>query len=120
MDWPLREERMILMFKFLVKTAVTVGIVGLALEGVKKVLQNRDEKQNADLDKHCEEYITITPSFPVETEANTPVEPEESVENVELVDNAKPVQKADLTEEESQKEGSNPTEESIVSQSVAE
>ena len=115
------------MFKFLVKTAVTVGIVGLALEGVKKVLENRDEKQNTNHDEHCEEeYITITPSLPVEAETNTPVEPEEPKENVEPVDNVnpveqeEPVERAEVTEEESKEEGSNPTEESTADQSVAE
>lgn len=115
------------MIKFLVKTAVTVGIVGLALEGVKKVLENCDEKQNANHDEHCEdEFITITPSLPVETETNTPVEPEEPVDNVEPEDNANPVQKEEpfeqavVTEEESKEEGSNPTEESTDNQSVAE
>lgn len=62
------------MIKFLCKTALTIGIAGLALEGVKRVLEKRDEANHANEDENLgEQFVTITPT------ASTQVEPAEAV-----------------------------------------
>lgn len=61
------------MIKFLCKTALTIGIAGLALEGVKRVLEKREEANHANEDENLgEQFVTITPT------ASTPVEPVEA------------------------------------------
>lgn len=49
------------MIKFLMKTAVTLGIAGLALEGVKKIIEDKSAQDSADDDLPFEEeYVTLT------------------------------------------------------------
>lgn len=77
------------MIKFLCKTALTIGIAGLALEGVKRVLEKRDEANHANEDENLgDQFVTITPT------ASTPVEPAEA-ESVE----AEPAQEVVVEEE---------------------
>lgn len=60
------------MIKFLCKTALTIGIAGLALEGVKRVLEKREEANHANEDENLgEQFVAMTPT------ASTPVEPVE-------------------------------------------
>lgn len=55
------------MLKFLFKTAVTIGIAGLALEGVKKALEKKEEQEKKEDEVIFEEeYVTLSPSTPLQ------------------------------------------------------
>lgn len=76
------------MMKFLFKTALAVGVVGLALEGVKKALEKRDETQDTNENENLEEqYVTLPTGTDQEAQEET-VEPivepaqEETVEPI--------------------------------------
>lgn len=111
------------MIKFLFKTAVTLGIAGLALEGVKKIIEDRVAEDQVDDDLPFEEeYVTLTRTEPVPAEDHTgePAEgvseekAEEAAQDVAAAITADMTAEQEETAEEIKEEAEQPAEEVTV------